>query len=119
DMEAGIEHLGRGTAESVDVFIVVVEPSARSTQTAHAVRALAADIGVNKVVAVANKIRDAEDERFVRSALGDIELLGTIPESDAVRRADREGGSPYGTDEVFTMALGRIASALEEMTVDK
>lgn len=117
DMEAGIEHLGRGTAEGVDVLVVVVEPSARSLQTAHDVRRLAADIGVNRIVAVANRIRDPADERFVRDSLGDIGLLGTIPECDAVRQADREGGSPYGTDEAFTQAVGRIARALEDMTV--
>lgn len=33
DMEAGIEHLGRGTAQGVDAFIVVVEPGERSLQT--------------------------------------------------------------------------------------
>jgi CO dehydrogenase maturation factor len=32
DMEAGVEHLGRGTASAVDAFIVVVEPGQRSIQ---------------------------------------------------------------------------------------
>ena len=60
-MEAGIEHLGRGTAEGVDVFVVVVEPGMRSVQTAHVVRALAADLGVRDVVAVGNRVRGPED----------------------------------------------------------
>lgn len=114
DMEAGIEHLGRGTAENVDVFVVVVEPGARSLQTAQQVRELAADIGVRDVVAVANRVRDPEDEAYVRAALGDIPLVGTIPDSDAVRRADRDGLSPYGVDEAFSQAVRHIAGALAE-----
>ena len=35
DMEAGLEHLGRGTAMNMDQFIVVIEPGARSVQTYH------------------------------------------------------------------------------------
>ena len=42
DMEAGIEHLGRGTAMGVDVMIAVVEPGQRSVETAHRVREMAA-----------------------------------------------------------------------------
>ncbi|MBI5231102.1 MAG: AAA family ATPase [Coriobacteriales bacterium] len=117
DMEAGIEHLGRGTAESVDLFIVVVEPSMRSIQTAHHVSDLAHDIGVHDVVAVANKTEDAADIAFVREKLGDIPLLGTIPPSDEVRRADRDGRSPYGTDPAFTDALRTVAEAISDRTV--
>jgi CO dehydrogenase maturation factor len=112
DMEAGIEHLGRGTAEGVDVLIVVAEPSMRSIQTAHQVRQLAHDIGVRQVVAVGNRVEDAEDEAYLREQLGDMELLGVLPFSEAVRRADREGRSPFGTDPKFTDALRIVAGAL-------
>ncbi len=114
DMEAGIEHLGRGTAESVDVFVVVVEPAMRSVQTAHAVRDLAADIGVADVVAVGNRVRDEEDVEYLKEVLGEIPLVGTLPESTAVRRADRDGRSPFGTDEAFTEAVREIAASLTE-----
>ena len=33
DMEAGLEHLGRGTAQDMEQFVVVIEPGARSIQT--------------------------------------------------------------------------------------
>ena len=112
DMEAGIEHLGRGTAEAVDVLIVVIEPGGRSVQTANQVRALAADIGIRDVIAVANKVRDAEDAEFVRVALGDIPLLGTLPLSEGVRIADREGRASFGTDTTLDRSLREIAGAL-------
>jgi CO dehydrogenase maturation factor len=112
DMEAGIEHLGRGTAQGVDVFVVVVEPGMRSVSTAHVVRSLAADLGVRDVVAVGNRVRGPEDIAYLREVLGDIELLGTLPDSEGVRRADREGVSPFGVDKDFTAALQVIAASL-------
>ena len=60
DMEAGLEHLGRGTAANMDQFIVVIEPGARSVQTYHNVKRLAKDLGITRVRVVANKIRDDE-----------------------------------------------------------
>ena len=95
DMEAGIEHLGRGTASMVDRFIVVIEPGARSVQTYHLVKKLAGDLGVKAVSVVANKLRGAEDEVFVRREIPEEALLGCIHYSDEVRCADREGVSPY------------------------
>lgn len=56
DMEAGLEHLGRGTAANMDQFLVVVEPGARSVQTYGNVKRLAADLGVKRVRVVANKV---------------------------------------------------------------
>jgi len=116
DMEAGIEHLGRGTAEAVDCLVVVIEPGGRSVQTAHQVRALAADIGIKDVVAVANRVQDAEDAMFVKDVLGDIPLLGTIPLSEGVRVADREGHPSFGTDPSVDEAVRDIAWALVERT---
>jgi len=115
DMEAGIEHLGRGTAKAVDAFVVVVEPGMRSIQTAHVVHRLAADIGVREVVAVANRVRGDDDLEFLRRELGDVVLLGALPDSDAVRRADREGRSAFAEDPEFDAALRSIASALEAL----
>ncbi len=112
DMEAGIEHLGRGTAEAVDALVVVVEPGARSVQTAHQVRRLATDIGIKDVVAVANKVRDVDDAVFVQEALGDIPLMGTLPFSENVRTADREGRAPTDNDPEFDTSLRDIAAAL-------
>ena len=78
DMEAGLEHLGRGTAANMDQFIVVVEPGARSVQTYANVKRLAADLGVRQVRVVANKVRDQRDEEFVRSVIPESDFLGCI-----------------------------------------
>lgn len=97
DMEAGLEHLARGTTDFVDRFIVVIEPGARSVQTYHSVKRLAADLGVKKVDVVANKVRTDDDEKFVRDSIPEEDLLGIIRYSSGVADADRQGISPYDT----------------------
>ncbi|MBF0521049.1 MAG: AAA family ATPase, partial [Nitrospirae bacterium] len=66
DMEAGIEHLTRGTAEGVDDFVVVVEPRKRSIQTALSVRDMAKQLGVTHVYVVAGKVRNDSDIEFIK-----------------------------------------------------
>lgn len=95
DMEAGLEHLGRGTASNMDQFIVVIEPGARSVQTYHNVKRLASDLGVKRVRVVANKVRDERDEQFIRSAIPAEDFLGFIHYNPEIMDADRMGKSPY------------------------
>ncbi len=95
DMEAGLEHLGRGTAANMDQFIVVIEPGSRSVQTYRNVKRLASDLGVKQVRVVANKIRDESDEEFIRSAIPAEDLLGFIHYNSEIIDADRQGKSPY------------------------
>lgn len=97
DMEAGIEHLGRGTASGVDAFVVVVEPGERSLQTYRKVKKLSNDIGVEKVFVVGNKVRNKEDEEFIISNLEDGESLGFIYYNQDVINSDRSNQSPYDT----------------------
>ncbi len=87
DMEAGFEHLGRGTTEGMDQFIVVIEAGARSVQTYKNVKRLAEELGVKEVKVIANKIRNDEDEKFVRSRIPKQDFLGCYPKSQAYRRS--------------------------------
>jgi CO dehydrogenase maturation factor len=91
DMEAGVEHLGRGTARGVDVLLVVVEPSAKSVETALRVERLAGDIGLKNVKFVGNKASDSEDEKFIAGSFNPVQLLGILPFSPEIRAASRSG----------------------------
>ena len=91
DMEAGIEHLGRGTAKDVDRFIVVIEPSRHSIETAKRIKDLASDIGVEEILVVANKVRGEKDKEFLRKALSGFKLLGFISYNEALIEADLQG----------------------------
>ncbi len=105
DMEAGVEHLGRGTATAVDAFLVVVEPGRRSIQTAHAIRALAKDLGIEHVYVVGNKIATGEDETFIVQQLPDFRVLGFLPNDPMALLSDRRG------EAVFALAPDLVARA--------
>ena len=93
DMEASIEHLARGTPGGVDCMLVVVEPYYRAMETAGRIVPLAQELGIKRLLGIANKIRDPEDARAIRDYCRgkDLELAIEIPFDDAVRSADRRG----------------------------
>ena len=97
DMEAGLEHLGRGTSTAVDRLLVVVEPGRRSLDTAGVVRRLANDLKLRNIAVVGNKVRHEKDAEFIRQGLPDFEILGHIPYSDDVVEADLSGRAVYDT----------------------
>ena len=113
DMEAGLEHLGRGTAMNMDQFIVVIEPGARSVQTYHNVKRLASDLGVKQVRVVANKVRDERDEEFVRNAIHAGDLLGCIHYNPEIMDADRNGKSPYDFSPAAIEEIRKIKAILD------
>ncbi|MBW1977622.1 MAG: AAA family ATPase [Deltaproteobacteria bacterium] len=95
DMEAGLEHLGRGTAMAVDRLIVVVEPGRRSIETAYHIRDLATDIGLKKLSLVGNKIRSEKDKEFLTRQMPEFQFLGFIPFGGEIIEADLEGRPPF------------------------
>jgi CO dehydrogenase maturation factor len=95
DMEAGIEHLTRGTASGVNAFIVVVEPGQRSLQTARHVENLAKGLGIKNVFVVGNKIKRESDKDFILKHLEGMQVLGFISYADDTVKADLDGKSPY------------------------
>ena len=117
DMEAGLEHLGRGTTEGMDQFIVVIEPGARSVQTYKNVKRLAKDLGVKQVRVVANKVRGEEDEKFVREHIPAEDLLGFVHYNTEVMDADRRGCSPYDFSKSATDEIRMIKKTIDQ-TID-
>ena len=118
DMEAGIEHLGRGTAQGVDAFIVVVEPGERSLQTYRKVKKLGKDIGVQRVFVVGNKMRDDEDIEFIKSNLEDGEALGFVHYNQSVIDSDRANQSPYDVSEETRNEIRAIKNRLLEIEAE-
>ena len=112
DMEAGIEHLGRGTAKAVNRLIVVVEPGRRSIETAGNIRKLASEIGLDRITLIGNKIRNHSDEAYLREHLPGFEFLGFLPYDDALIEADLKGISPYDIPSSATEIIENIALRL-------
>ncbi|MDZ4185067.1 MAG: carbon monoxide dehydrogenase accessory protein CooC [Desulfuromonadales bacterium] len=116
DMEAGLEHLARGSTEAMDAFLVVVEPGQRSIQTAHQIRRLAADLGVRKVFAVGNKVVDEVDRRVIEEGVAPLPLLGILAHRESIREADRQGVSPYDLDPDLRAEVAAVYQRLLTLT---
>jgi CO dehydrogenase maturation factor len=108
DMEAGLEHFGRGTASMVDKLIVVVEPGRKSIETALNIKKLAAEIGLKNLTVVGNKVRNESDREFMRNSLSDFTFLGFIPYDQAVVEADQTNESPLDTSQPVRTAVENI-----------
>ena len=113
DMEAGLEHLARGTAANMDQFIVVIEPGARSVQTYRNVKRLANDLGIKRVRVVANKVRDERDEEFIKQNIPAEDLLGFIHYNLEIMDADRNGQSPYDYSPKAIDEIRKIKAVLD------
>ena len=114
DMEAGLEHLGRGTTSGMDQFIVVIEPGERSVQTYQNIRRLAFQLGVRRVRVVGNKVLDAQDEAFIRSRIPPEDLLGIIHYNRQVIDADRQGRSPFDVSPDTVREIGAIKAKMDQ-----
>jgi len=101
DMEAGLEHLGRGTARRMDSMLVVVEPGMKSIETLRRIRVLASELEIREVLAVGNKIRSEEERRFIEERMrdADIPIAAHIPYDQGVIEADIQGRSPLDLNE--------------------
>jgi CO dehydrogenase maturation factor len=115
DMDAGVENLGRGTAQAVDAFIIVVEPGQRSFQTARAIQSLAGDLGVKKCYIVGSKTHDDGERRFIIDNLSDFEVLGFVNHHSEVAEADRLGKSVFETAQVAVAEVAEIKKKLEQI----
>ncbi len=92
DMEAGIEHLGRGTARGVHTLLVMVEPSLRALDSARRILRMGGEIGLKDIRLVASKVTTPADESFILSHLPGQVLAGSIPWSEEIRSANQRGG---------------------------
>lgn len=114
DMEASIEHMRRGTARYVDTLLVVTEPYFRALQAAGRLVELARELGVGRILAVANKVRSPAEEQAIRAYLAgiDVPLAAVIPFDPAVGEADLEGKPllDYRPDAPAVAAIRRLTS---------
>jgi len=112
DMEAGIEHLGRATAKAVNRLLVVVEPGRRSIDTAGHIQKLASEIGLKQIALIGNKIRQQQDEEFLKTHLAQFDFLGFLPFDNALIEADLKGISPFDVDSPPKAAIREIVIRL-------
>ena len=112
DMEAGLEHLGRGTAEGVDVMLIVTDANAKSLETARVIARIARESGIPNILVAGNRI-ESEDEKRILSAFAQetmSRLIGTIPFDPAVMKAG------IAADPVMVLEGTPAMNAIERLT---
>lgn len=114
DMEAGLEHLGRGSTGYVDALVIVVEPGQRAMNTARQIKKLGEDLKIKNTMIVGNKVTSEEDRRLIEEQLSDFPVLGHMSFNPKILQADREGKSPYDLDEKIKEEVGAILAELEK-----
>lgn len=114
DMYAGVEHLGRATAQAVDAMLVVVEPTRRSLGTAAQIKKLAGDIGIERLYLVGNKVQNDAERAFLHQNTPGLPVLGALPMDDRVLEADRLGVPVYDHVPPLREAAAGVARQLDE-----
>jgi CO dehydrogenase maturation factor len=116
DMEAGLEHLGRGTTEHVDILLIVVEPYYRALEMATRIRDLAVQLNAPQIVVAANRIRTPEEqEAMAQYCLNhNLELVAAIPFDEAIVEAEQRGLAPmdYAPQSPAIQSIRNLATLL-------
>ncbi len=115
DMEAGLEHLSRGTARHVDTLLVILEPYYKALETGRQAAQFARELGVQRIYAVANKIRDDSDAVAIRefAATHGLSIAAEIPLDDRIRKGDLAGTAPIDVqDSPAVAAIQTLARML-------
>lgn len=101
DMEAGVEHLGRGTAKRVDTMLVVADSSLKSLETARHISELAKDAGIKQVLLVGNKVANEIQRESIRKFAenNNLEMLEFVPFDEQVVEAEMQGETPLKYEE--------------------
>jgi CO dehydrogenase maturation factor len=114
DMEAGLEHLGRGSTGYVDALMIVVEPGQRAINTAKQIKKLGEDLKIKNMMIVGNKVASDQDRKIIEESLSDFPVLGHMSFNPMILQADREGKSPYDIDQKVKEEVRGILMELEK-----
>jgi len=88
DMEAGVEHLGRATAGSIDKMLIIVEPGSRSIETAGKIISMGKEIGIQHFGIIGNKIQKVEQKEWIEKQFPRELIQGMISYHNIIRDTD-------------------------------
>lgn len=118
DMEAGVEHLGRGTVAGVDHLLIVVIPSKSSIRTALKIKKLADQVKIPHIWFVGNLVQNDADRTFLEEGLG-VAPVSCFPDSGKIRSAEREEIPLTTIDDPLENAPEEIVDHLTALSVEQ
>ncbi len=100
DMEAGLEHLKRGTARNVDIMLIVTEAYYRSLEAAARTYLLARELEIPHIYVIANKVKNKSDQAVIEEFCDkhDMPIIGIVPAEERFMEAERQGKAPIDFD---------------------
>lgn len=114
DMEAGLEHLKRGTAKNVEMMLIVVEPYYRSLEAGMRTFKLASELGIPHLFVVSNKTRNTSDIKTIESYCKkySMNIIANIPFDDNLVESERNEMAPidFNFDSPSILEISKIAS---------
>jgi len=118
DMEAGVEHMGRGTAKHVDTMLIVADPGMKALETAKRIYRLANEAGLKRIFLVGNKVASTKGEQTIDefATRNRIPLLGFVPFDNMLLKADMLGETPlrYADDSRTLATIHEMGKKLLE-----
>lgn len=117
DLEAGVEHIGRGTARQMDALLIVADSNMKSLEIAKHIHEMANAAGMQNLYLIGNRVmNDAQKEAIASFAKANgIELLATIPWDQKVIDADMAGETPLKNKDIESVkAIDAICTVLVE-----
>jgi len=96
DLEAGVEHIGRGTARQVDSLLIIADSNMKSLEIAKHIHDMAKAAGMQQLYLVGNRVmNDVQKEAITSFAeKNGISLLGIVPFDQKIIEADMVGETP-------------------------
>jgi CO dehydrogenase maturation factor len=119
DMEAGLEHLKRGTARNVEAMLIVAEPYYRSLEAASRTFSLANELKIPHVYAVANKVRSDADREAIATYCKQhgMPVIGVVPYDERFVQAEAAAQAPadFAEGSAGFAAIEAVADRVEAL----
>jgi CO dehydrogenase maturation factor len=102
DLEAGVEHIGRGTARQVDVLLIVADSNLKSLEIAKHIHDLASAAGMKQLYLIGNRVMSEEQKQAIKSYADNngLTLLDFVPFDTKVTESDMLGKTPLLNKEI-------------------
>lgn len=119
DLEAGVEHIGRGTARQVDALLIVVDSNMKSLEIAKHIHDLAAAAGMKQLYLVGNRVMNHSQNEAIETFAkqNGMKLLATIPWDQRIIDSDMAGVTPLKNKDIEAVkAIDKICELLLQNT---
>ncbi len=120
DMEAGVEHIGRGTASHVDVLLIVVDSNMKALEIAKRIHYLATNAGMKQIFLIGNRVMNSAQKEAIKSFAekNGLPILAFVPFDQQVIEADMRGETPLKYKEIEAVrTIDNISEALVKKNI--